>query len=479
MVAAFIMTAGRIVAGSPTSADPVAAQHPHVRLAIACLLVSLAGCASVETTRAPTRTTQVASAQFAEARTLAANHAALSGQARRDNGARIEALLAQLDDATLSRDTESLPVGDPLYNFAGRVLLNRGLPLPRAFDRGDTSFGAADRPAAERGGYRPPLKVGVLLPLSGGQSAAAAAVRDGFLAGYYGETRRRPEVQFYDTANGASGAYARAVSAGSDLVVGPLGREQVDAMFGSDTLSVPMLALNRGSHAPPAGSAGFSLSPEDEGISLAQLLVQRGAKQVLLVTGTDDSQRRVTGAARSQLERRGVRITGSLDYREDLSEALRQAAGAGGVDAVLLSLKGSQARTVVPQLAAAGLSGALRVAGSQIVSGTGKPADDIALDGVVYPTETWGVRGVAGLPSQARAAARVDTAKGPAARLFAFGYDAWLLTAHLEHLATSANAEISGATGTLSLDGFGNVLRAPSWSRFSGGVGVPMADGAR
>ena len=131
------------------------------------------------------------------------------------------------------------------------------------------------------------------------------------------------------------------------------------------------------------------------------------------------------------------------------------------------------------QAIAAGLSGALRVAGSQIVSGTGKPADDIALDGVVYPTETWGVRGVAGLPSQASAAARVDTAKGPAARLFAFGYDAWLLTAHLEHLATSANAEISGATGTLSLDGFGNVLRAPSWSRFSGGVGVPMADGAR
>ena len=89
------------------------------------------------------------------------------------------------------------------------------------------------------------------------------------------------------------------------------------------------------------------------------------------------------------------------------------------------------------------------------------------------------VRGVDGLPSQASAAARVDTAKGPAARLFAFGYDAWLLTGYLERLAMSNNGDIAGATGRLSLDGFGNVLRVPGWSRFAGGVPVPLADGAR
>ena len=88
-------------------------------------------------------------------------------------------------------------------------------------------------------------------------------------------------------------------------------------------------------------------------------------------------------------------------------------------------------------------------------------------------------RASAALPSQASAAARVDTAKGPAARLFAFGYDAWLLTGYLERLALSNNGDIAGATGRLSLDGFGNVLRVPGWSRFAGGVSVPLADGAR
>ena len=448
------------------------------RLAIACLLLALSGCATVETQRAPAAAAVAASPGLQEARALAAGHAGLTGQARRDNAARIDALLAQLDDATLAREAGRLADGDPLYNFAGRALLSRGLPLPRAFDRDGASFGAADRPAADRDGYRPPLKVGLLLPLSGSQAAAANAVRDGYLAGYYGENRRRPQLRFYDSAAGARSAYNRAVADENDLVVGPLGRDEVDALFADDALPVPVLALNRGSRMPVAGSAGFSLSPEDEGVSLAQYLVQRGARSVLIVAGSDDTQRRTAGAARTQLERRGVRIAASLDYRDDLGEALRQAA-ASGVDAVLLSLRGNHARALMPQLAAAGLSAATKVAGSQITSGTGKASEDAVLDGIAHPIEVWSVRNVDGLPSQASASARVATARGPAARLFAFGYDAWLLTAYLDRLANAANADVAGATGRLSLDGFGVVVRQPGWSRFSGGVAVPLADGAR
>ncbi len=435
------------------------------------ILVALAGCASVEVQKPASQAAR--SGAFAEAQALARNHAALGGQARTDNAARIDALLAQLDDASLSRDAGRLPVGDPLYNFAGRALHNRGLPLPRPFDRGGWNFDAAGRPAAARDGYRPPVKVGVLLPLSGNQAAAAASVRDGFLTGYYGENRRKPEVRFYDTAGGASAAYGRAAAEGNDFVVGPLGRDEVDAVFADETPDVPLLALNRGSRTPPGGSASFSLSPEDEGISIARYLIERGAKRVLIVSGGEDAQRRSAGAAKAQLEGRGVQVAASVGIGGDL------AAQAQGVDAVLLAMKGSQARTLAPQLAAAGLASTLKVATSQIVSGTGKPAEDAALDGIVYPTETWGVRGVEGLPSQASVAARVDTAKGPAARLFAFGYDAWLVTAYLERLALSNNADIAGATGRLSLDGFGNVLRRPGWSRFSGGVPAPVADNAR
>ena len=432
-------------------------------------LFALAGCASVEVQKPAAQVAM--SAAFVEAQALARGHAALSGQARADNAMRIDALLAQLDDASLGRDAARLPAGDPLYNFAGRALMGRGLPLPRPFDRGEWNFDG--RPPADRDGYRPPLKLGVLLPLTGGQAAAASAVRDGFLSGYYGETRRKPAVRFYDTAGGANAAYGRAVAEGNDFVVGPLGRDEVDAVFADDTPQVPLLALNRGNRIPPAGSAGFSLSPEDEGISLAQYLIERGAKRVLIVGGGEDGQRRSASAAKAQLERRGVQVAGNVGIGADYAPL------APGVDALLLAMKGPQARALMPQLALAGINAATRVATSQITSGTGKPAEDAVLDGIVYPTESWGVRGVSGLPSQASAAARLDTAKGPAARLFAFGFDAWLVTAYLERLALSANAGIDGATGRLSLDGFGNVLRQPSWSRYSGGVPVPLGDGAR
>ena len=434
------------------------------RMLLAMLLALFAaGCASVQVS-GPAK--HVRSPAMAEAAQRATQDASLAGQARRDNTDAISRLLATLDDAALAREAAATPAEEPLYNFLGRAQIARGLPLPHPFASGDWRFDAGDRPAADRDGYRPPMKLALLLPLSGGQAGAAAAVRDGFLTGYYGEARRRPELRFYDTAAGAGTAYARAVAEGNDFVVGPLGRDEVDAVFADDTPQVPLLALNRGNRTPPPGSAAFSLSPEDEGISIAQYLIQRGAKHVLVYSGGEDAQRRSAGAAKAQLERRGVQVT------EDI-------AAAQGVDALLLAAKAPQVRALLPRLALAGISATTRVATSQITSGTGKPADDMALDGIVFPTETWSARGVDGLPSQASAAARVDTAKGPAARLFAFGFDAWRVTAYLERLALSANAEIAGATGRLSLDGFGNLLRQPSWSRFSGGVAVPLGDDAR
>ena len=447
-----------------------------IRLLSFALLLILVGCAEVTPKAPPPPPYANATLQ---AQVLAANHASLSGAARRDNSSSIEQLLSTLDDATLARDAAKLPVGDPLYNFAGRLLLRRGLPLPHPFNRSTVTFGADNRPAADQDGYRAPLKVAVLLPLTGSQAAAASAVRDGYLSGYYGESRPRPAVHFYDTTPGANAAYARAVADGNDVAVGPLAREDVDLLFANAALNIPLLALNRGSQTPPEGSAAFSLSPEDEGISLAQYLIDRGSKQVLLISGNDDTQRRTADAAKEQLERRGVQLLAQLPYQQQMTAALQPLAQSNPPDAILLVLKAPQARTLIPQLALANFASIPRIASSHITSGTGKASEDMALDGIIFPTEPWLTQRVGKLPPLASAAARVDSAKGASARLFAFGHDAWLLTAYLEHLAQQPNAELSGATGRLSLDGFGNILRRPAWSRFVAGVPQPLRDDAR
>jgi outer membrane PBP1 activator LpoA protein len=318
--------------------------------------------------------------------------------------------------------------------------------------------------------------------LSGQLATASAPVRDGLLAGYYGESRRRPEIDFYDTAGtpaGAVDAYGRAAAAGADFVIGPLGRDEVTAVFRDSKLSVPVLALNRGAVAPPSGNAGFSLAPEDDGIIAAEYLLNRERRTALVIGGADDNGRRAANAFRERFTERGGKVVETLsvgDTPGNLSANLG-AAAQGGVDAVFLALKGSTARAIAPQLALAGLGGKSRVATSQLISGTGKPEQDSALDGIVYPTEVWTARGIAGLPAASVAGASLPTARGPAARLFAFGYDAWMLTAYLEKLATGDNVQLKGATGELSLDGFGNVIRTPAWSTFSGGRAVPVSGG--
>ncbi len=337
---------------------------------------------------------------------------------------------------------------------------------------------------AGRARWLPPT--GQAGPITGNLATAAAPVRDGLLAGYYAETRRRPEVQFFDTAGtaaGANAAYDKAVNAGVDYVVGPLGRDEVSALFARGQLAVPVLALNRPSDnkAPPTGSAGFSLAPEDDGIMAAEYLLSRERRNVLIVGTSDDNGKRTIKAFRDRFSERGGTVAGSISVADAPGDIGAQLRNYGTADAVFLAVRGNTARALAPQLALAGFAGKSRVGTSQLVAGTGKAEDDLALDGIVYPSETWTALGVSGLPAVSQVASTLPStlpsARGPAARLFAFGYDAWKITAYLEKLATGTDGGLRGATGTLHLDGFGNVLRTPAWSTFSGGRPTPIADG--
>lgn len=344
-------------------------------------------------------------------------------------------------------------------------------------------FNVGNRPQAERDGYRPPLKLAVLLPQSGSLATAAAPVRDGLLSAYYGESRRRPELQFYDTtgtAEGAASAYNRAVAEGADQVLGPLGRDEVEAVFRVMRPEVPLVALNRPASPAPVNAASYALAPEDEGVAAANFLAARNARRVLVLSNGDDTARRSIAAFDSQLRTHGGSIVQTLavvgDKPADMAGLLQAAAQReGGVDAVYLALRAPQARLVAPQLSAAGLAGKPRVATSQITSGGGNAAQDMALDGIAFPTDAWSAGGVAGLPDATRTGSTLPTARGPAARLFAFGHDAWLISAYLERLASGRDDGMRSASGTLRIDDKGNVVRMPAWSTYSSGYAVPLA----
>ena len=338
----------------------------------------------------------------------------------------------------------------------------------------------AGRLPADTDGYRPPLKLAVLLPLSGDMSRAALPVRDGLLAGYYAENRRRPEITFHDTVGGVDAAYDQAVANGADFVVGPLGRAEVDALYSCQSLPIPVLALNRGELPPPPGNASFALAPEDDGVAAAEYAISRGARRVLSLADGDDSMRRAAAAFRARFEELDGTVVVELVVNATpgaMGTALQTAATTdGGIDAVFLAVRPSQAGAIVAQLADVGLGGKLRIGTSALAGARPTDTSGHALDGIAFPSDAWSAQYVAGLPSSVTAASMLATARGSAQRLFAFGYDAWLLTAFLERLATNPAASVAGATGTLRIDADGNVVRTPAWSSWNGSNALPLGN---
>ena len=419
---------------------------------------------------------------FEAAGELAWQLESLDRAARAAGVRRIDALLSKLPDGALASASSAVPVGHPVYLYAGRALTQRGLPLPRPYDRSASTPGLESLPPADRDGYRPPLRLAALLPLSGPMAAAGHSVRDGLLAGYYAENRRRPQIRFYDTvgADGVRRALLQAREEGAQMLVGPLTRDEVNVLFALPDLDLPVVALNRGTVPPPPGSAAFALSPEDEGAAAADRLLDRGLRRVLVVTQADDTAQRGLGAFRERLLARGgevLRVVTVSESNPDYVPALQSALAGTRPDALFLSLKAAQARLLSSQMDTAGLIGVPRVATSLILSGANLRMDT-ELDGIEYPELPWllGLRG--GLPDPDTIGQTLPSAQGGGARLFAFGMDAWTLVAYLDQLSSDPGAELRGATGELQLDGFGGIQRRPAWAVFSGGRSRPALDGA-
>lgn len=398
---------------------------------------------------------------------------------------RIRKLLQGLSDPALVQGAAALPSGHPLYPDAAHALMARGLPLPHPLTSSAVSL-HPERPPADDDGYRPPLKVAVLLPTTGSVAIAGAAVRDGFMSAYYAETRRRPELKFYDSSESAGGAldaYRKAVADGCDFVVGPLGREQVSALFAQAAVTVPILALNRSDKAAPTASESFALAPEDEGVAAAHRLLGKHLQRTIVFVSRDDSATRALAAFRQAFAAGGGAIAAEAtitdngpNYGPILKDTLAKAGDQ--YDSIFIALKAPAARMLASQLSADGYRVVPRVATSLILAGGGNARLDQELDGIEYPELAWLLHPINGLPDAGSLGGKLPSARGGGLRLFAFGADAWRLTAYMEALSVSPQASINGATGELHLDGLGNVARESAWAVFAGGRGRPVQDDA-
>jgi len=129
-----------------------------------------------------------------------------------------------------------------------------------------------------------PRQIALLLPLSGNNSSAGNAIKNGFFGAYFAAVSgldSQQQIRVYDVnaSGGAKAAYADAVAEGAEFVVGPLLRRNVSELAAEVLLPVPVLTLNylSGNVLPPPGFYQFALAPEDEASSAAARAFDEGA----------------------------------------------------------------------------------------------------------------------------------------------------------------------------------------------------------
>ncbi len=422
---------------------------------------------------------------FFSARAFAELGTLLEGRERGQNARRIRELLDGLPDAALVRGSNALRGDEPLRPYAVRALTARGFAVPPPLQRDLQPLPLPGQPLLD--GSR---RIALLLPLSGPLQAAGESVRDGFLAAHFdADGGPALNISVRDSGNTpeqALAAYRQAVADGQQMVVGPLSREAVAALFAQGDLAAPILALNRAGPVPP-GHASFALLPEDEGIALAIRMQRRGLDRVVAVVSGDDSAQRALGAFRERLERGGGSVLTTIgidergiDFQPAIRSALQEAglptsapeeldeAHDPGFDGLFIAVRAPAARLLVPQLKVFGLSEVPMLATSQIHAAGDEARMDRDLSGVEFVESPWLIDELPGLPVRRELARDLPAARGPAARLFAFGMDAHALLQL--RLSADPNAVVQGATGVLNLDELGEVQREPAIAVFRNGT---------
>src|SRR6185369_10331172 len=112
------------------------------------------------------------------------------------------------------------------------------------------------------------------------------------------------------------GAYAAAASAGSDFIVGPLGKGDVGRIAAVPQRDVPVLALNTlgDKERAPGGFYQFALAPEEEAEQMAARALADGHMKALALVSADDLGRRLLESFRLAFERGGGQVLDSEAY---------------------------------------------------------------------------------------------------------------------------------------------------------------------
>lgn len=428
------------------------------------------------------------------ARTRVEMDGQLSGLDQAQNRKQVVALLTQLGIDPLKQRAAAMQPSDRMLPWVNEALTQLGVAVAHPAPALEQEVGTLmpGEGANVREGFKMPAHVALLLPTSGNLAAAGTAIREGFFAAYADSAHNhmpRPPVKVYDSAGTSAGAikaYQQAVDDGAQLIIGPLTRGEVSALFGLPQLPVPLLALNHpdDKSLPASGVSEFGLLPETEGAQAADHMADNGIVNAFVIVSNDDFAQRASKSFKAELEARGGKVAGvgslpgsGVNFASTIA-GLGMPTDSGDASAnkdtgIFISMRPQQARLLLPQLKLAKIN--LQAYGtSHIYAGVDDASANRDLEGVEFCDSPWLFDVQPGLPNHGDIAGQLPAARGTSARLFAFGMDAWNLAPYVDWLRAHPGSYLPGASGQLTSDQFGRVRRVLVWARFQDGLARPL-----
>jgi hypothetical protein len=343
-----------------------------------------------------------------------------------------------------------------------------------------------------------PRKIAVLLPLSGQFRQHARAIQYGLLAAAAADQTSGRQLIFLDSQQPVPQLQQQLASQQADFVIGPLLREQVEAISQLTDWSYPTLFLNSRdtNRAAQPDRFYFALNMEDEATQMAQLFARKNYQRPVVISARNAISQRMTQQFSRQWQQLGFEAPESyqFDARDELEalvtrlletdnsrERIRLISGLipgkvetephsrKDIDAIYLIADPIQTRMFKPfiDVSVSQHGPRLPVYASSRSFSVGGDANDLRdLNGLTFTETPWllGEQHIQAVREQYLQL--FPDQDETLQRLFAMGYDAFQLIGSLKQQRQLPSLSYPGFTGRLTVSAQGDIQRQLSWASY-------------
>lgn len=172
-----------------------------------------------------------------------------------------------------------------------------------------------------------PQSIAVILPLSGNYANFGQTVQQGILAAYYASpTSAHQQIAFYDSsADSIQAIYQQIKTQGHTLILGPLTKENTEALLRIADASPRIISLNYTAVNSPSSHLEFGLSPENEAQQIAKLAWRKSKSSAIIITPRTEKGQQSADAFIQTWTALGGQVVDRYDYlnHEDFSKSMR------------------------------------------------------------------------------------------------------------------------------------------------------------